>query len=325
MRHIQENSKVIEMIQLADIALNTMDAETITRLRSSVAKFIFDIYGSQSIFYKNYQRIGKWSSITNFKGIKGLLLSIKDDIDHKIPSALHGDTANPEIDKLRFKLLELFYQNTFYTWEAIKNLVSGNADFFEFELPDAQSVFEQFKRKGMILFSGFGQAYIITDEGKKLFQRISPKLNSNMLKQINTQVKQNFTWNSFLCHSSKDMLAIKKIIKDFQELEISYWIDKEQIKPGDNIIEQITYGLESSSVIIACISSNQLNSGWCRTEYESILQKIISKKTTQKIIPLLLEDIFEEQIPLMLRVYRHERYFVSEEYQNLLSFLKSNS
>ena len=90
--------------------------------------------------------------------------------------------------------------------------------------------------------------------------------------------------------------------------KISYWLDRDQIKPGDSITQRIEYGVQNSPVILLCISKNQLQSGWSRAEYTGILHDILSKKTTKKIIPIIIDDIDEtkpQDIPLLIKDTRH--------------------
>ena len=133
--------------------------------------------------------------------------------------------------------------------------------------------------------------------------------------------KQEFQWDVFLCHSSRDKEIIHKIAADMQKKGIKYWLDEEHIKPGDSIIDTITDGLQRSRTIMPCLSSNQITANWSRKEYQSILSKFISGATKQKIIPLLLEEIAQENIPLFLSDLRRERYSKKDEYEKLLDFL----
>ncbi|MDP1676399.1 MAG: COR domain-containing protein [Bacteroidota bacterium] len=133
--------------------------------------------------------------------------------------------------------------------------------------------------------------------------------------------KSEYQWDVFICHSSQDKGILKKVTDDFKKKGITYWIDEEQINPGDNIIDKITDGLQKSRSILPCISSNQLKSGWSRYEYQSILSRIISGTAKQKIIPFILDNTLDEGIPLLLNNLRAERYLIKTQYKRLLLFL----
>ncbi|TAK59812.1 MAG: TIR domain-containing protein [Bacteroidetes bacterium] len=134
--------------------------------------------------------------------------------------------------------------------------------------------------------------------------------------------KNVFRWEVFLCHSSEDSDVLRLITVDLWDKGISYWLDSEQIRPGDNIIDKITDGILNSRNIVVCISQNQLKSGWSRVEYQAILQRIFTKQTEQKVIPFIIDDTSDDLIPPLLSIYRRERYRLSDEYQRLLEFLR---
>lgn len=122
--------------------------------------------------------------------------------------------------------------------------------------------------------------------------------------------KSSFKWDTFICHSSKDYRKIQNIVDEFKGKSISYWIDEEQIQPGSSVIDKITEGILNSKYIIVCLSQNQIHSGWCRKEYQSILNRIINGTAKQKILPLILDNLSEDEIPLFIGDLRCERYLV---------------
>ncbi len=139
--------------------------------------------------------------------------------------------------------------------------------------------------------------------------------------EMESERKEEYKWEVFICHSSKDKQIIREIVKDLKQLKISYWLDEERIDPGDNIIDTITDGLQNSRFIIPCLSTNQLNSGWTRKEYQSILTKIISGLSDQRIIPLIIDDIADNKVPLFLGDIRIERYQDKDQYNRLIQYL----
>jgi len=134
-----------------------------------------------------------------------------------------------------------------------------------------------------------------------------------------------FQWECFLCHSSADKKTIRQIAADLKANGITYWLDEEQIQPGDNIYDKITEGLQNSRNIIPCISDKQLHSGWAKNEYQSILTKVIAGATRQRVIPLILDNTSDEKLPPLLSNYRNEKYLIQEQYERLISFLVKKS
>ncbi|MBN2444389.1 MAG: toll/interleukin-1 receptor domain-containing protein, partial [Spirochaetales bacterium] len=129
-------------------------------------------------------------------------------------------------------------------------------------------------------------------------------------------------WDVFISYSSKDYAIIQNIINDFKLNHINYWIDREQIKPGDFIIPRITAGLENSRYILPCFSWNQSGSGWSRAEYESILYEIFSdKQSKRKVIPLVIDDI--NTLPRLMMNIKYTKYSDNNAYNELIEFLKN--
>jgi small GTP-binding protein len=131
-----------------------------------------------------------------------------------------------------------------------------------------------------------------------------------------------YRWDVFISYSSKDKRIIEDIVGDLKRHRISYWWDDEQIEPGDAIGQTIEKGLEGSRFVLAYFSHNQLKSGWCRVECESILNEVISGGTNQKVLPLILDDLEDERMPLLIRGYKYERYSDPSGYQKILKLLK---
>lgn len=129
------------------------------------------------------------------------------------------------------------------------------------------------------------------------------------------------TWDVFISYSTKDYAIIQKIVHDLQQRGISYWLDEEQINPGDLILDAIEQGLRASRAIMPCFSRNQLQSGWSRAEYSAILSKFLRRKTQQKIYPLILDDLTIDDIPPLLSGIKYEQYSNIESYNKLLETL----
>lgn len=105
----------------------------------------------------------------------------------------------------------------------------------------------------------------------------------------------------FISYSSKDKkfvdnLAIK-LVKD----RIKVWVDKWEIKVGDSLIEKIQKGLTESSFLLVVLSTNSIQSEWCRKELNSGLIREIENKRVV-ILPVLLDDC---EIPLLLKEKRY--------------------
>jgi len=60
---------------------------------------------------------------------------------------------------------------------------------------------------------------------------------------------------------------------------------------------------------------------WSRAEYQTLLNESISGRTRQKLIPLVLDDLAPEELPLLRRNLQHERYHDHAGYQRVLDRL----
>jgi tetratricopeptide (TPR) repeat protein len=131
-----------------------------------------------------------------------------------------------------------------------------------------------------------------------------------------------FKYDVFISHASKDNSIVDKIIQDFKREGITYWLDAEQIDFGDNIIPKIEEGLKMSRYVMPCLSQNLIKSGWCRQEYNSILNSELSGNSTRIVIPLKLDNCNDAEIPLLLKDKKRASYSDQAEYEKLLEFLR---
>lgn len=127
----------------------------------------------------------------------------------------------------------------------------------------------------------------------------------------------------FISHSSLDKIIVEKIIEDFKKESITYWVDHEQITLGDRITEKIENGLKKSKYVLVCISHNLGHSNWCRAEYGPILNMQYNEISGKKAIPLKLNEVDDQDIPVLLYDVKKADYQNYDEYQELLNYLKS--
>lgn len=132
---------------------------------------------------------------------------------------------------------------------------------------------------------------------------------------------QQFT--VFLSHSSQDKETVRKVAKEFQKRNITYWVDEEQITFGDAIVSKIEDGLKKSKYVVVCLSEDVVRSGWCRAEYGSILYREFSGDTSRRVIPLSLDGSqSESSIPLLLSDKMRADFTDDASFAAFLKFLK---
>lgn len=125
----------------------------------------------------------------------------------------------------------------------------------------------------------------------------------------------------FICHSSKDKEKAIFLSEKLKSNKISYWIDHEQIKHGDGVVQKINEGLLKTTVLFLIYSRDTMDSKWCREEYESCISASISGKN-KKIIPILLDDISHLDLPPLIMDKRAVKYENENEIDEMISQLR---
>jgi len=99
--------------------------------------------------------------------------------------------------------------------------------------------------------------------------------------------------NVFLCHSSQDKPAVRKLYQRLLKYRnLEPWLDEKKILPGQDWDMEIRSAIRVSDVIIICLSKNSVTKeGYVQKEIKLALD-IASEKPEGVIflIPLLLED-----------------------------------
>jgi hypothetical protein len=138
----------------------------------------------------------------------------------------------------------------------------------------------------------------------------------------NEMKMRKYNYDVFISHSSQDKEVIEKIVSELNSNGISYWVDHEQILFGDSITNKIEDGLKNSKYILVALSNNLGKSNWCRAEYGPILNREYSGKSSNRVIPLKLDNCSDDDIPLLLYDKRRADYTNKADFKNLISFLK---
>ncbi len=100
----------------------------------------------------------------------------------------------------------------------------------------------------------------------------------------------------FLCYAPNDKAAILKLKQTLTDYGLNVWLDDEQIDIGDSVRDTIERGVGQSRFLVVCLSRHFSNSSWCRTDYESLLQRILTTRNAD-VLPVLTGDYDEADIP----------------------------
>ena len=132
--------------------------------------------------------------------------------------------------------------------------------------------------------------------------------------------RQN-SYDVFLSHSSKDKAVVRKLAQRLKDDGLRVWFDEWIIKPGDMIGKKIDEGLESSRVLLLCMSKHFFASEWSSMESGSFRFRDPTNKEG-RFIPLRLD---KTEIPLSLRQFAYVEWGRKPDdsvYQRLLESIR---
>jgi uncharacterized protein YjbI with pentapeptide repeats len=95
-------------------------------------------------------------------------------------------------------------------------------------------------------------------------------------------------FSCFISYSHADVEFAVELQAALQERGIRCWLDEKQLLPGDDIFEQVDYGIRLWDKLLLCCSEAALTSWWVDNEIISALEKEqrLMKERQQKIMVL---------------------------------------
>ena len=100
----------------------------------------------------------------------------------------------------------------------------------------------------------------------------------------------------FISHADADEAFVEKIAAGLEEAGFEAWDASREILPGDNWADKTSRALQEAMVVL--LSPDALRSSWVRREIEYALGEQSYRK---RLIPVLAEELDEEEIPWILR------------------------
>lgn len=98
----------------------------------------------------------------------------------------------------------------------------------------------------------------------------------------------------FISHRSKDKPEAEKIKDYLQRCFIKTWLDKDELKVGDELTSSFLSGIEGN-VTLALLSEEYIDSDWCREEFMISYNQWVRKKG--EIFPVVMgNDALAERI-----------------------------
>ncbi|MFN0105890.1 MAG: toll/interleukin-1 receptor domain-containing protein [Bryobacteraceae bacterium] len=98
-----------------------------------------------------------------------------------------------------------------------------------------------------------------------------------------------FPFDVFLSHSTGDKSVVRAVAERLRQDGLKVWFDEWELKPGDSIPARIEEGLESSRVLVLCMSANAFGSDWAQLEAGTFRFRDPLNKA-RRFIPLRLDD-----------------------------------
>ena len=126
----------------------------------------------------------------------------------------------------------------------------------------------------------------------------------------------------FLCHSSADKQAVRKLYQRlYSRKGIDPWLDEAKLLPGVRWDTEIAKAVKESEVVIVCISNNSVSKeGYVQKEIKRALDVADEKpEETIFIIPLKLEEC---NVPERLSQWQWVNYYEDGAFEKLMSSLR---
>lgn len=108
-------------------------------------------------------------------------------------------------------------------------------------------------------------------------------------------------YHIFLSYSFQDMLWVSAFVDSLREQGVSVWFDVQEISIGERIQEPIEKALRESNVMVVILSANSVESSWIFFELGAAVAD------NKRIIPVVIDDIAHERLPLPLTRYQYLR------------------
>ncbi|ELI1841574.1 toll/interleukin-1 receptor domain-containing protein [Vibrio fluvialis] len=108
----------------------------------------------------------------------------------------------------------------------------------------------------------------------------------------------------FLSHASPDKPIVEDVIPYLSRHGLPVWYDKISIDYGENIVSAVQSGIVESGAVIFFVTSNFLNSSWCRREMQSFLGRYAGGQNVL-ILTVVAEDVNHNDLPLFLQEIKY--------------------
>lgn len=84
--------------------------------------------------------------------------------------------------------------------------------------------------------------------------------------RVREEAASTGTQPAFICHSSKDKLFARKLVKDLSTHCLRIWFDEWSLRPGDSLSERIQSALSERGWLVVVLSKHSIGSSWVTKE-----------------------------------------------------------
>jgi hypothetical protein len=104
----------------------------------------------------------------------------------------------------------------------------------------------------------------------------------------------------FISYSHADSVFANRLYNSLQARGVRAWLDKKQMRPGDDIYEEVQKGIQLWDKVLLCASKASLTSWWVDSEIDRVFQKERNlfkerKVKVRALVPLQLDDFLFTQ------------------------------
>lgn len=128
----------------------------------------------------------------------------------------------------------------------------------------------------------------------------------------------------FLCHASEDKPRVRELCQLLRRDGFEPWLDAEQLLPGQDWEFEISSAVQSSDVVLVCLSSISVGkTGYVQKELKRVLEAAEYRPEGRIfVIPVRLDDC---PVPNRLNQWQYADLFASGGYERLFSALQSRA
>ena len=136
-------------------------------------------------------------------------------------------------------------------------------------------------------------------------------------------MQDQFEYDVFLSHNKADKPCVRELACRLRDSGIRVWFDEWVIQPGDDIYLAIEHGLESSQILVLCLSAAALGADWVAMERSTVLFRNPTNQM-RRFLPILLAEC---RLPDALARYKYLDYTGADEttFQALLAAIRNRT